>query len=111
VELLDRETRTTRALDNATHGLRERLIESALGLSIVEAGRAFRKAIVVAGGNGLDERSVRQVLNEKRHIIRESGALELYPYTGSMNNVGGLGALKACLCSRHKPASEAYFRR
>ena len=79
LELLDRETRSTRVLDNATHGLRERLVESALGLSIVEAGRAFRKAIVVAGGHGLDERSVRQVLNEKRHIIRESGALELYP--------------------------------
>ena len=105
-ELLDRATRSTRALDNATHGLRERLVESALGLSIVEAGRAFRKAIVVAGGHGLDERSVRQVLNEKRHIIRESGALELYPYTGSMNNVGGLGALKAWLDERQEAFSQ-----
>ena len=105
-ELLDRETRSTRALENAPHGLRERLVESALGLSIVEAGRAFRKAIVVAGGQGLDERSVRQVLNEKRHIIRESGALELYPYTGSMHNVGGLGALKEWLDIRQEAFSQ-----
>ena len=104
-ELLDRETRTANALANASYGLRERLVESALGLSIVEAGRAFRKAIVLAGGNGLDERSVRQVLNEKRHIIRESGALELYPYTGSMNNVGGLGALKEWLDKRQEAFS------
>jgi len=106
LELLERETRSTRSLDNATHGLRERLVESALGLSVVEAGRAFRKAIVVAGGQGLDERSVRQVLNEKRHIIRESGALELYPCTGSMNNVGGLGALKGWLDERQEAFSQ-----
>jgi len=106
LELLERETRSTRSLDNATHGLRERLVESALGLSVVEAGRAFRKAIVVAGGQGLDERSVRQVLNEKRHIIRESGALELYPCTGSMNNVGGLGALKGWLEERQEAFSQ-----
>jgi len=106
LELLERETRSTRALDNATHGLRERLVESALGLSMVEAGRAFRKAIVLAGGQPLDERSVRQVLNEKRHIIRESGALELYPYTGSMNNVGGLGALKQWLDQRQEAFSQ-----
>ncbi|NTU54052.1 MAG: AAA family ATPase [Chlorobiaceae bacterium] len=105
-ELLERVARSTRSLDNATHGLCERLVESALGLSIVEAGRAFRKAIVLAGGLGLDERSVRQVLNEKRHIIRESGALELYPYTGSMNNVGGLGALKEWLDQRQEAFSQ-----
>jgi len=104
-ELLQRETRLTKALEKASYGLRERLVESALGLSIVEAGRAFRKAIVLAEGNGLDERSVRQVLNEKRHIIRESGALELYPYTGSMNNVGGLGALKEWLDTRQEAFS------
>lgn len=105
-ELLDRETRSARALENATHGLRGRLIESALGLSVVEAGRAFRKAIVHAGGQGLDERSVRQVLNEKRHIIRGSGALELYPYTGSMDTVGGLGALKDWLDKRQEAFSQ-----
>lgn len=104
--LLERETRSTRALDNATHGLRERLVESALGLSMIEAGRAFRKAIVLAGGQPLDERSVRQVLNEKRHIIRESGALELYPYTGSMQNVGGLGTLKQWLDQRQEAFSQ-----
>lgn len=106
LELLERETRSTRALENATHGLRERLVEGALGLSIVEAGRAFRKAIVLAGGQSLDERSVRQVLGEKRHIIRESGALELHPYTGSMNNVGGLGALKQWLDQRQEAFSQ-----
>jgi SpoVK/Ycf46/Vps4 family AAA+-type ATPase len=46
------------------------------------------------------------VLNEKRHIIRESGALELYPYTGSMNNVGGLGALKGWLDQRQEAFSQ-----
>ncbi len=104
--LLEREARSTHALENATYGLRERMVESALGLSIVEAGRAFRKAIVLAGGQPLDERSVRQVLDEKRHIIRESGALELHPYTGSMNNVGGLGVLKQWLDQRQEAFSQ-----
>jgi hypothetical protein len=106
LDLLERECRPSRALENATHGLRERLVESALGLSVIEAARAFRKAIVLAGGVGLDDRSVRQVLNEKRHIIRGSGALELYPSTGSMHTVGGLGRLKEWLEQRQEAFSQ-----
>lgn len=104
--LLERETRSSNALENASNGLRERLVESALGLSMIEAGRAFRKAIVLAGNGGLDERAVRQVLDEKQHIIRESGALQLYPYTGSMRSVGGLGALKEWLETRQEAFSQ-----
>ncbi len=105
-ELLERLSSSSNALRNVSPGLMERLVESALGLSVVEAGRAFRKAIVLAGKGGLDERAVRQVLNEKQHIIRESGALELYPYTGMMSNVGGLGALKKWLDERQEAFSQ-----
>lgn len=93
-ELLDRQTRASNVLARTTSGLRLRLVESALGLSKVEAERAIRKAIVLCGEDGLNERSVAQILLEKQHIIRESGALELYPYDENMGNVGGLGTLK-----------------
>lgn len=104
--LLERESRSTGSLRNASHELQERLVESALGLSVTEAARAFRKAIVLAGGQGFDERSVRHILNEKRHIIRESGVLELYPSTGTMQHVGGLGTLKQWLDTRLEAFSQ-----
>jgi len=104
--LLERECRSTGSLRNASHDLRERLAESALGLSVTEAARAIRKAIVIAGAQGLDERSVRIILNEKRHIIRESGVLELYPYTGTMQHVGGLSLLKLWLDKRIEAFSQ-----
>ncbi|MBO8093059.1 MAG: AAA family ATPase [Prosthecochloris sp.] len=100
-ELLLRTAGPVNALEHAPSGLVQRLVESALGLSLSEAGRAYRKALVRCGPHGLDERAVRMVTHEKQHIIRNSGALELYPFTGSMVNVGGLGTLKTWLDERH----------
>jgi hypothetical protein len=99
--LLEREARASRALSGIAAGMRRRMIEATLGLSAVEAGRAFRKAIV-AGGSRLDDTAVERILDEKRRIIRESGALELYPYSGMMSDVGGLGALKKWLDERQE---------
>ncbi|MEC9486895.1 MAG: AAA family ATPase [Prosthecochloris sp.] len=105
-ELLHRIAMPDGALQNASPGLCERLVESALGLSLSEAGRAYRKAIVRSGTRGLDERAVRQVMHEKQYIIRGSGALELYPYTGSMNHVGGADTLKSWLDERKEAFSD-----
>jgi SpoVK/Ycf46/Vps4 family AAA+-type ATPase len=53
---------------------------------------------VVRGVDGqLDESCIDLISEEKRAIIRESGALELYPYVESMERVGGLEVLKEWL--------------
>jgi SpoVK/Ycf46/Vps4 family AAA+-type ATPase len=69
-----------------------RIVRSALGLSSAQAQRVFAKAIVSAGV--LDERDIELINNEKRQIIRHSGALEFYTPQETVNDVGGLEALK-----------------
>jgi len=95
-ELLVRESQGLGALRNVSPFLRASLVEAALGLSGTQAVRAFRKAAVAAAGP-LDERSVDLIRDEKRRIIRQSGALELYPYEGGLAQVGGLQELKKWL--------------
>lgn len=91
-ELLAREGQNSLALQGVSPSLCARLVEAALGLSGSQAARAFRKAAVAAAGP-FDERSVDLILDEKRRIIRQSGALELYPQAGGLSDVGGLQEL------------------
>jgi hypothetical protein len=55
---------------------REQLVQAALGLTADEAANVFNKALVLNGT--LDESDIDIVLNEKKQIIRKSGALEFY---------------------------------
>lgn len=71
---------------------RARLVNLALGLSANQAQRVFAKAIVTDGV--LDERDLDLIAEEKRQIIRGSGALEYYTAAESVNDVGGLETLK-----------------
>ena len=71
---------------------RARLVNLALGLSANQAQRVFAKAIVTDGV--LDERDLDLIAEEKRQIIRGSGALEYYTAADSVNDVGGLETLK-----------------
>ena len=73
---------------------------SRLGLTSTQAGRVFQKAVVSSRAGQLDERCIDLIIEEKRAIIRESGALELYPYVEQEDRVGGLEALKAWLAQR-----------
>ena len=58
---------------NLTPQGREKLLAAALGLSTNHARRIFSKAIVSKGG--LDERDIDLVNQEKKQVVRESGAL------------------------------------
>ena len=85
------------ALRGVKPGLRAKLVEAALGLSSTQARRVFQKALVKSQGNPLDEKCIDLIVEEKRAVIRESGALELYPYVEEANRLGGLEALKTWL--------------
>lgn len=71
---------------------RARLVNLALGLSSNQAQRVFAKAIVTDGV--LDDRDLDLIAEEKRQIIRGSGALEYYTANESVSDVGGLELLK-----------------
>src|SRR5262249_23537146 len=78
----------------------EKLVQAALGLTGAQAHRAFAKAII-AGGS-LDDRGIALVTEEKKQVIRESQALEFYPFTETPADVGGLGVLKDWLRLRER---------
>lgn len=84
---------------------REQLVQAALGLTADEAANVFNKALVMNGT--LDERDIDIVLNEKKQIIRKSGALEFYEAGSHFSDIGGLGSLKDWLGKR----SEAWGER
>ncbi|MBT3535862.1 MAG: AAA family ATPase [Rhodospirillaceae bacterium] len=78
--------------------LRDRMVSLALGLSLSQAQRVFSKAIVTGGV--LDETDLTIIATEKQQIIRESGALEYYTASETINDVGGLELLKDWLARR-----------
>jgi len=74
------------------------LLESALGLTIMEAERAFSRAIVINGQLTTSEIPI--IISEKENIIRKSGHLEYYHPKETMNDIGGLENLKDWLKKR-----------
>jgi ATP-dependent 26S proteasome regulatory subunit len=81
----------------------ERLAQAAVGLSRSQAHRAFAKALV--GDTALDDRDINLVLEEKKNVVRESGALEFYAPSESSDDVGGLEVLKTWLRLRERALS------
>lgn len=77
---------------------RGRMVSLALGLSESQAQRVFSKAIVTGGV--LDESDLSIIAEEKQQIIRESGALEFFTASETINDVGGLELLKGWLIRR-----------
>ncbi|CAK0756051.1 ATPase [Gammaproteobacteria bacterium] len=104
--LLERTIGTTGALRGVKSGLRAKLVEAALGLTSTQARRVFQKAAVSRRAGSLDERAIDLIIEEKRATIRESGALELYPYVEEADQVGGLETLKSWLEKRRLAFSE-----
>lgn len=76
----------------------ERLLKAALGLTENEIRNVFSKALVEKGQ--IEAEAIEAVLEEKRQIIRKSGILEYYPFTGEFESIGGLDALKDWLRQR-----------
>ncbi len=83
---------------NLTELGKDRFVNSALGLTANQAQRVFAKAIVRNGS--LDEQDIDLVTQEKKAIIRESGALEFFSVKENLNQVGGLDVLKEWLKTR-----------
>jgi AAA+ superfamily predicted ATPase len=78
---------------------RQRLIQAAQGLTLVEAENAYARAI--AADRVLDASDIALVLDEKRQTIRKSGLLEFIGSGGSLDEVGGLDNLKSWLAKRN----------
>ncbi|WP_028330195.1 AAA family ATPase [Brachyspira alvinipulli] len=79
-------------------GNKEKIVDSALGLTIMEAKRAFSKAIVQAGK--LTEEEIPIIISEKETIIKNSGHLEYYHHNETLDDIGGLDVLKNWLRRR-----------
>lgn len=79
-------------------GVREKLVASAVGLTTTQTRLALSRVLACHGR--FDERGVDLVTWTKRELIRESGALELWPAEEGEAGIGGLDLLKAWLKKR-----------
>lgn len=77
---------------------RDRLLQAARGLTLTEAENVFARLLVRRERLSGDD--VRDVLEEKRQIVRKSGLLEYYESAEHLDHVGGLGQLKEWLRKR-----------
>jgi MoxR-like ATPase len=78
--------------------LKDKMIQSALGLTTTQARLAFCR--VWAAYECFDERAIELITWAKKQIIRESGALEFWSAHENESDVGGLDLLKAWLKKR-----------
>ncbi len=76
----------------------DELIESALGLTIMEAEKVFSLAYIE--NDALSSTEVPLVIREKENVIKKSGYLEYYHPKETMTDVGGLANLKDWLIKR-----------
>lgn len=81
--------------------LEKYLIDSALGMTDMEADLAFRLAKEKVGLNSKE--ATRIISNEKQQIIKKSGILDYFEFTeGLEESVGGLSNLKTYLKDRSR---------
>jgi AAA+ superfamily predicted ATPase len=99
-QVLNRLTQTPGVEVRLSPAGREKILQAALGLSVAQAQRVFARAIVADGI--LADEDIDRVTEEKRQIIRESEALEFFPATQTLADVGGLGLLKNWLHLRER---------
>ena len=79
--------------------IHERLIDSALGLTIMQARKIFSRVMVHSNNNPRQE-EVSFIIAEKERIIKNSGFLEYYHHSEKLTDVGGLENLKDWLKKR-----------
>lgn len=87
----------------------ERIVQSAMGLTTVEAESAFSKAIVdyVMEDNKEGMPISRRVMKEKANAVKKTGILEYSEANQTANDVGGLDNLKTWLTMRERAFSKA----
>lgn len=78
--------------------VRDKLLQSALGLTTTQARLAFSR--VWAAYRRFDERGIDLITWAKKQVIKESGALEFWPAYEGEADVGGLDLLKLWLKKR-----------
>lgn len=81
-----------------------KLLESALGLTVMEARLAFAKAIIQ--NRKLTEDEIPLIIGEKEQIIKKSGLLEYFHPKEFLTSVGGLDNLKEWIHKRGKAYSD-----
>ena len=77
---------------------KERMVKAALGLSLDQAARAFRSALI--GKTTVDASLIDGVLEEKGQLIKKSGILNLVKERPVIDDIGGLENLKDWLKKR-----------
>jgi len=75
--------------------LRELLLDSASGLTTIEAENAFALSVVESSSL-----SPSIVAREKANEVKKNGLLEVYPAAASLDDIGGLDLLKEWLLQR-----------
>ena len=82
--------------------VKQRLVRAALGLTMQEAGSAYRQIFARMAMDGVKRSSMREddiaVLDEqKAQIINKTGVLEFIPHKESIDDIGGMDNLKEWL--------------
>jgi len=83
----------------------ERVVQAAMGLTIIEAENAFSKAIVESVSskkNGKEIAISKLVMLEKANTVKKSGILEYFDAKQTVDDIGGLDNLKKWLKIREK---------
>ncbi|KQN96864.1 AAA family ATPase [Paenibacillus sp. Leaf72] len=83
---------------------RQRVLESALGLTCAEAENAFALAVTIH--RKLDDEAIKTIQREKSNIIRKSGMLEFIAPSNTINDIGGASEFKKWLHTRRKSFSK-----
>lgn len=78
----------------------ERAVRSALGLTLQQATRVFRKVLVT--GRGLRDEDLGRIVAEKKSLLARTDALEFHELGDRLDDVGGLGELKRWLQARSR---------
>ena len=89
--------------ESLTPELKDRMVKSALGLSLDQVARAFRSALI--GRTTIDPSLIDAVIEEKGQMIRKSGILNLVINRPALEDIGGLENLKDWLRKRSKVLS------
>jgi len=89
---------TAKLTESLTPDLKEFMVKAALGLSLDQAARAFRSALM--GRTILDASVIDGVIEEKGQLIRKSGILTLITNRPTLDEIGGLENLKDWLRKR-----------
>ncbi len=77
--------------------LEKKLVDAALGMTVMEADLAYCLAVSTACNQQFDDTAIKIVTREKEQIIKKNGILEYYPVNESMKNIGGMENLKKWL--------------